>query len=248
MSSAHTSAAALDRLHAAPMRMDGCPPVRLIVEAAAQRFGVSYLDILSSRRTARVVLPRQIAAHLARKHTARSLTEIGRLMGGRDHTTILHSCAKVEQLLARPDVARAVGEIEMAIGCGQLAMAQTGSRTFEDVDVVHAAQRVLDHDACRVSADEVRAMAALIRAHCLPLVEIDDPLAAPAAARPHEELPRASSAPPPAPPRERSIAAARAAAAAWRDWRQAQFTRHENCRLTALDAAMTTLETALQET
>jgi chromosomal replication initiator protein len=53
---------------------------------------------LSSRRTANVVRPRQVAMYLAKILTLRSLPEIGRRFGGRDHTTVLHAVRKIETL------------------------------------------------------------------------------------------------------------------------------------------------------
>jgi len=54
--------------------------------------------LLSSRRTANVVRPRQVAMYLAKILTLRSLPEIGRRFGGRDHTTVLHAVRKIESL------------------------------------------------------------------------------------------------------------------------------------------------------
>jgi chromosomal replication initiator protein len=54
---------------------------------------------LSSRRTANVVRPRQVAMYLAKSLTLRSLPEIGRRFGGRDHTTVLHAVRKIEGLV-----------------------------------------------------------------------------------------------------------------------------------------------------
>jgi chromosomal replication initiator protein len=65
---------------------------------------VSRSDLLSSRRTANVVRPRQVAMYLAKTLTLRSLPEIGRRFGGRDHTTVLHAVRKIEALVAK-DVA-----------------------------------------------------------------------------------------------------------------------------------------------
>ena len=59
---------------------------------------MSRADILSSRRTAVVVKPRQVAMFLAKTLTMRSLPEIGRRFGGRDHTTVLHAVRKIEAL------------------------------------------------------------------------------------------------------------------------------------------------------
>jgi chromosomal replication initiator protein len=67
-----------------------------IQKLVATHFNVSRADILSSRRSAGVVKPRQIAMYLAKVLTLRSLPEIGRRFGGRDHTTVLHAVRKIE--------------------------------------------------------------------------------------------------------------------------------------------------------
>jgi len=67
-----------------------------IQKLVATHFNVSRADILSSRRSASVVNPRQIAMYLAKVLTLRSLPEIGRRFGGRDHTTVLHAVRKIE--------------------------------------------------------------------------------------------------------------------------------------------------------
>lgn len=68
-----------------------------IQKLVASRFNVSRADILSERRTAAVVKPRQIAMYLSKILTLRSLPEIGRRFGGRDHTTVLHAVRKIEK-------------------------------------------------------------------------------------------------------------------------------------------------------
>jgi len=70
-----------------------------ILRIVAKHYGVSRADLLSSRRTANVVRPRQIAMYLAKTLTLRSLPEIGRRFGGRDHTTVLHAVRKIEGLV-----------------------------------------------------------------------------------------------------------------------------------------------------
>jgi chromosomal replication initiator protein len=65
----------------------------------ARQYNVSRADLLSSRRTANVVRPRQVAMYLAKTLTLRSLPEIGRRFGGRDHTTVLHAVRKIENLV-----------------------------------------------------------------------------------------------------------------------------------------------------
>jgi chromosomal replication initiator protein len=70
-----------------------------IQKLVASRYNVSRSDILSERRTAAVVRPRQIAMYLSKVLTLRSLPEIGRRFGGRDHTTVLHAVRKIEKQL-----------------------------------------------------------------------------------------------------------------------------------------------------
>jgi chromosomal replication initiator protein len=78
-------------------------PKRIKIEEiqriVARQYNVSRADLLSSRRTANVVRPRQVAMYLAKLLTLRSLPEIGRRFGGRDHTTVLHAVRKIENLV-----------------------------------------------------------------------------------------------------------------------------------------------------
>jgi chromosomal replication initiator protein len=72
-----------------------------IQRVVARQYNVSRSDLLSSRRTANVVRPRQVAMYLAKTLTLRSLPEIGRRFGGRDHTTVLHAVRKIEALVSK---------------------------------------------------------------------------------------------------------------------------------------------------
>ncbi len=64
----------------------------------AEYFGIRISDMLSPRRARPVARPRQIAMYLSKHLTTRSLPEIGRKFGGRDHTTVIHAVKKIEQL------------------------------------------------------------------------------------------------------------------------------------------------------
>lgn len=80
-----------------------------IQRVVARHFNVSKNELLSNRRTRAIVRPRQIAMYLAKVMTPRSLPEIGRRFGGRDHTTVLHAVRKIEDLVAAdPKLAREV--------------------------------------------------------------------------------------------------------------------------------------------
>ncbi|MFS8036393.1 chromosomal replication initiator protein DnaA [Xanthobacter sp. AM11] len=71
-----------------------------ILRIVSKHYNVTRADLLSQRRTATVVKPRQIAMYLAKTLTLRSLPEIGRRFGGRDHTTVLHAVRKIDGLVA----------------------------------------------------------------------------------------------------------------------------------------------------
>ncbi|WCR55581.1 chromosomal replication initiator protein DnaA [Bartonella clarridgeiae] len=70
-----------------------------IQRTVARHYNISRQDLLSNRRTRTVVKPRQVAMYLAKVLTPRSLPEIGRRFGGRDHTTVLHAVRKIEDLV-----------------------------------------------------------------------------------------------------------------------------------------------------
>ncbi len=70
-----------------------------IQRTVAEYYKIKVTDILSKRRTRSVARPRQIAMALSKELTSHSLPEIGDAYGGRDHTTVLHACRKVKQLV-----------------------------------------------------------------------------------------------------------------------------------------------------
>lgn len=75
------------------------PKIEEIQRATAEHYGVTRDDIISSRRTLSIVRPRQVAVYLAKVLTLRSLPDIGRRFGNRDHTTVLHSVRKIANLV-----------------------------------------------------------------------------------------------------------------------------------------------------
>ena len=70
-----------------------------LVKAVAQTFGISNERMLSRDRTQQVALPRQVAMYLLREEAQLSLPQIGSLLGGRDHTTIMYGCQKIAEML-----------------------------------------------------------------------------------------------------------------------------------------------------
>ena len=69
-----------------------------IQRKVAEHFNIKMAEMTSARRARVVARPRQVAMYLAKQLTQRSLPEIGRKFGGRDHTTVMHAVRKVEEL------------------------------------------------------------------------------------------------------------------------------------------------------
>ena len=69
-----------------------------IQKRVSEHFNIRIADMCSARRARVVARPRQVAMYLSKQLTARSLPEIGRKFGGRDHTTVMHAVKKVEEL------------------------------------------------------------------------------------------------------------------------------------------------------
>ena len=89
-----------DVLHDVLRANDRKVTIEEIQKRVAEHFNIRLSEMYSSRRARAVARPRQIAMYLAKQLTARSLPEIGRKFGGRDHTTVMHAVKKVEELKA----------------------------------------------------------------------------------------------------------------------------------------------------
>jgi chromosomal replication initiator protein len=76
------------------------PTVERIVQRVGRYFQVEPHEMQSRGRSRQALLPRQVGMYLARRLTKLSLEQIGAYFGGRDHSTVLHACRKVEQALA----------------------------------------------------------------------------------------------------------------------------------------------------
>jgi chromosomal replication initiator protein len=74
-----------------------------ILKIVGRHYNVARTDLLSPRRARSIVMPRQIGMYLAKKMTSRSLPEIGRRFGGRDHSTVLHAVRKIDGQMQRDD-------------------------------------------------------------------------------------------------------------------------------------------------
>lgn len=87
------------------------PDIKLIIKIVSRFYDIPAMDVMSDRRTANIVRPRQVAMYMARTMTLKSLPEIGRRFGGRDHTTVLHAVRKIGWLLGKDE--RLADEIEV---------------------------------------------------------------------------------------------------------------------------------------
>ena len=82
-----------------------------IIKSVAATFHIRESDLRGTSRKKTIVNPRHIAIYLIRKHTELSLREIGKLFGGKNHSTIISSCNKIEKLLeTNPNLS---GQIEV---------------------------------------------------------------------------------------------------------------------------------------
>jgi chromosomal replication initiator protein len=87
-----------DVLHDLLRANDRRVTIEEIQKRVAEHFNIRLADMHSARRARAVARPRQVAMYLAKQLTSRSLPEIGRKFGGRDHTTVMHAVKKVEEL------------------------------------------------------------------------------------------------------------------------------------------------------
>lgn len=83
----------------------------LIIQVVSDHFGLTPLDISSQKRNKEIVYPRQIVMYLCRDMTATPLQTIGRYLGGRDHTTIIHGAEKITGDMSKDDTLRNTIEI-----------------------------------------------------------------------------------------------------------------------------------------
>jgi hypothetical protein len=86
-------------LNARPQPIDREGPVARIKRVVAGYYHIPEIEMVSARRSRMVARPRQVAMYLAKKLTPKSLTDIGRCFGNRDHSTVIHGISKVERLI-----------------------------------------------------------------------------------------------------------------------------------------------------
>jgi chromosomal replication initiator protein len=75
-----------------------------IQRRVAERYSMRIGDMVSARRARAVARPRQVAMYLAKQLTGSSLPEIGKKFGNRDHTTVMHACSRITELMQSDSV------------------------------------------------------------------------------------------------------------------------------------------------
>jgi chromosomal replication initiator protein len=71
--------------------------IEMVQQVVCDHFKININELKNNKRTKNFVLPRQIAMYLIRNMTRHSLPEIGKSFGGKDHTTVLYACKKIEE-------------------------------------------------------------------------------------------------------------------------------------------------------
>jgi chromosomal replication initiator protein len=105
----------VDRIEASP---------GAVIAAVAEQFGLSVDDLKGTSRRREISQARQVGMYLMRRHTDLSLPKIGVVFGGKDHTTVLYSCTKIDKLLKRDlDLAQTIRQLG-----DRISLAERGSR------------------------------------------------------------------------------------------------------------------------
>src|SRR5260370_25037161 len=73
--------------------------IKQVAQAVAEYYHITLEAMCGKQRDKHIVMPRQIAMYLMRQETQASLLEIGKLFGGRDHSTVLHSCETIDRVV-----------------------------------------------------------------------------------------------------------------------------------------------------
>lgn len=92
------------------------PSPKQVIEEVAQYYGVTATEISGKRRSKDIVVPRQVAMYILRSELELSFPQIGGHLGGRDHTTVMHGCDKVANLMqAKDPITHDISEVRQRI-------------------------------------------------------------------------------------------------------------------------------------
>lgn len=87
-----------------------------IQNKVASYFHVTISDLKGKKRMKSIVIPRQIAMYLSREMTSNSLPKIGKEFGGKDHTTVIHACDKIAEVIKiDADIRKEISDIKTAL-------------------------------------------------------------------------------------------------------------------------------------
>ena len=120
------------------------PSIAEIKAAVAEEYGVSVLDIESDRRARECAWPRQTAMWLCRQATARSMPDIGRFFGGRDHTTVIFAIRAVEKRRVHPEEFERTERLLVRLGGKAPAAAVKANRMRRALREVETLTREVD--------------------------------------------------------------------------------------------------------
>lgn len=103
------------------------PPLKLIADLTASYFGMTFAELISARREKKYIIARAVTILVMNRLNPSSLKVMGRVLGGRDHTTILHANRRAKKMIARGDeiVIAAVDAVSTAI---DVAMSKTNEK------------------------------------------------------------------------------------------------------------------------
>lgn len=102
-----TGLALIEELNCPVSPVDREAPIARIQRIVAKHYRIPLIEMVSARRAREVARPRQIAMYLSKLLTPKSLPDIGRLFGNRDHTTVIHACRQITRLIAEDPEIRA---------------------------------------------------------------------------------------------------------------------------------------------
>lgn len=134
----------------------------MIRHAVSQETGVPEADLVSPRRDGETVLARFIAIWIAKRRLPYSLPQIGRHMGGRDHTTVLNALDRIEKLQADdPSVRQTIEAVEASLDIAEEALRIAALPVPPDPDPLEIATRALADPrvAVRLTIQEIRVLA-----------------------------------------------------------------------------------------
>lgn len=208
--------------------MSGRLSVRAVVEAVSGVTGFAPADIIGPRRQRELVRARQIAMYFTKSYCRHlSCPEIGRRMGARDHTTILHGIRKIEAEIEQSGKDQVMQAVELVLQPAQRAIELLQIDEL-DPDPMEIAERAMtEHGVARITFEEIRAMASFVMAAIVGGRLLVDP-----------------AEPEPMPINDVLVAAARKALVASRDFQVARYGRGEGGAMDAFQATMKELHAA----